>query len=87
MGREDWEMFENIAGSFWSCLCCKLLFKIANTSSVVKTEDQHDVSDDDDNDDGDGVCPHRFISTETAPWSCPVATTASGENTLGWTVP
>lgn len=33
------------------------------------------------------VSTRRFISTETAPWSCPVATTAFGENNLSSFLP
>lgn len=70
MGRENWEVFENVAGSFRPRLSRKFWAK-------YNLRRQRDAV---------GVCwcvfTHRFISTETAHWSCPVATMGFGKNQL-----
>lgn len=78
MGRENREVFENVAGSFRPRLSRKFWIKY-NPWRRRR-----------------GVCwcvfTRRFISTETAHWSCPVATTAFGKNQLvlhfnfGWLI-
>lgn len=70
MGREDWQMLKNLAGSFWPRVCREsLFFDIWHLHYITMATSELW-----------SLLTCRFISTEMAPWLCPVATMDFGED-------
>lgn len=76
MGREDGEVFENVAGSFRPRLGCRF------SPNSLSLEEPLCLTPACGGCSNDVSSAHRFTSTETAPWLCPAATTDFGENQL-----